>query len=518
MRAFLAAALLLLAAFPAAAQTFAGAMSGSWWDPSRGGEGQYISFETVAGRNVAYLAYFTYTAEGRATWHVGSADFAAGATSISVPLITGSGARFGADFRAADVRVASAGTAELEFVSCTQLRMRHSAMAGEVLNLARLVGPLAGAGCGDTPPVARALTGVVSGSWWSAARGGEGQFIKFETVGVRNVVSVAYFTYTADGNATWLVGNADLAIGARSVTVPLITGSGARFGSAFRAADVIVANAGAVTLTFASCASLGLAYSGSQSFALDLTRLVGPLAGLPCNDAPAQPEPLGDEERSTPIASAHAGFNYDLGIYFPPGYSATSGNHPVIYTADREFLFRPIVDNVRRHGLNAIVVAVGNGGADRRWVDYTFPTAANYYRFLTRELMPAIETRYRVDRTRRTYVGYSLSGSFAGIAMLLDDPAGRKFGSFISVDGSFWYQTAEINQLEQALANGTRNLPVALFFAGASNASSIQTFSNRLADRSYQGLRMRYQGYAESHAGVVSPGLTDGLIYVFGAP
>src|SRR5690242_10434790 len=68
MRLLVAAALLLLTALPAAAQGFVGAMSGSWWDPSRGGEGQYIAFETVGGRNVAYLAYFTYNAEGRATW------------------------------------------------------------------------------------------------------------------------------------------------------------------------------------------------------------------------------------------------------------------------------------------------------------------------------------------------------------------------------------------------------------------------------------------------------------------
>ena len=515
MRFLVAATLLLLTAFPAAAQTFAGAMSGSWWDPSRAGEGQYIAFETVGGRNVAYLAYFTYTPEGRATWQVGSVDFAAGATAIAIPLVTGSGARFGADFRAADVRTASAGTAELEFVSCTELRLRHSAMAGVVLNLARLVGPLAGAGCGDTPAAARSLTGVVSGSWWAAARGGEGQFIKFETVGARNVVSIAYFTYAADGSPTWLVGNADLAIGARSVTVPLVTGSGARFGTAFRAGDVQVAPAGAITLTFESCARLRLAYAGAQSFAIDLTRLVGPLAGLPCSDAPAEPEPLAEEERSATIASAHASFSYDLGIYFPPGYNAASGNHPVIYTADREFLFRSVVDIVRRLGFNAIVVSVGYGNGDRRWVDYTFPGAESYYRFVTRELMPLIETRYRVDRTRRTYVGYSLSGSFAGIAMLLDDPSGRKFGSFISIDGSFWYQTSEINQLEQALANGARNLPVAIFLAGAANAPSVQAFANRVDARGYQGLRMRYQGYAETHAGVVNPGLTDGLLHVF---
>jgi predicted alpha/beta superfamily hydrolase len=49
------------------------------------------------------------------------------------------------------------------------------------------------------------------------------------------------------------------------------------------------------------------------------------------------------------------------------------------------------------------------------------PGWTGYFRFLKLELMPFIETQYRVDRTRRMYAGYSLSGSFAGVAMLMDD-------------------------------------------------------------------------------------------------
>lgn len=289
LRKTLLATVLLLAAGLAAAQTFSGALSGSWWDPARSGEGQFITFEAVGNRNVAYLAYFTYTADGRATWHVGNADYTPGAASVSIPLVTGSGARFGAAFSAADVRVAPAGTATLEYVSCTRMRLSHTGNPGAVLELTRLVGPLTAAGCTDpAPPPTSAFTGNVSGSWWNAARAGEGQFITFETVGSRNVAYVAFFTYTADGQATWLVGNADFAAGARSVAVPLVTGAGARFGAAFRSQDVSVAGAGTVTLDFQSCTGMRLSYTGTQSFSLELTRLVGPLAGIPCT-APSTP-------------------------------------------------------------------------------------------------------------------------------------------------------------------------------------------------------------------------------------
>ena len=514
-RLFAIALLALCAAFPAAAQTFTGAMSGSWWDAARSGEGQFITFETVAGRNVVYLAYFTYTADGHATWHVGTADYAANATTISVPLVTGSGARFGAAFNTADVRTASAGTATLEFVSCTRMRMRHTAMAGVVLDLTRNVGPLAGAGCGERPSPVSSLTGVVSGSWWKAARNGEGQFVTFETVGNRNIAWLAYFTYSADGTATWLVGNADYTVGETTITIPLVTGSNARFGAAFRSADVRVADAGVATLQLNSCSSLGMSYSGgNQVFAQFLTRLVGPLTGLGCTDGVGG-VPLANAVHIDEYVSTFTNFRYPISIYFPPGYVPGSLMHPVIYSADSEFLFQNIVDTVRSRGYNAIVVAVGNGGSDRRFIDYVSPGWNDYFRFLKLELMPFIETRFRVDRTRRTFVGYSLSGSLAGVVMLMDDPADRRFASFISIDGSFWNQTATVNGFEDDLYSRTQALPVSLYFAAAENRQSIANFNARLDLRGYSGLRKNYHDYSLSHGAVLQPGLQDGLAFIF---
>ena len=94
--------LVAVLACAAQAQTFTGSMSGAWWDPARSGEGQVITFEKVGTRNVAYFSYFTYTSQGAASWLVGSADYTPGASSIEIPVATGSGARFGGAFRSAD--------------------------------------------------------------------------------------------------------------------------------------------------------------------------------------------------------------------------------------------------------------------------------------------------------------------------------------------------------------------------------------------------------------------------------
>ncbi|HYC37084.1 MAG TPA: alpha/beta hydrolase-fold protein [Usitatibacter sp.] len=516
MRFILAAALFFVGALPAIAQTFTGAMSGSWWDASRSGEGQFITFESVGTRNVVYVAYFTYTPDGRATWHVGNADYAPGATSISIPLVTGSGARFGNAFSANDVQVANAGTATLEFVSCRQMRMQHSGMAGITLNLSRLVGPLAGADCNDQPPPTASLTGVLSGSWWNASRSGEGQFVTFETQGSRNVAYVAYFTYTPEGAATWLVGNADIPIGATSITIPVITGSGARFGANFSSGDVQIQAAGSVTLTFTGCNGLTLAYSGAHSFTHSLQRLVGPLTGLGCTvrTAPLIAQP--DLQQMHTLISPDTNFTYQVAVWTPPGYVAGSGLHPVIYAADMEPQVLTLKNTVRAAGYNAVVVAVGNGGPDRRFVDYTFPGANAYHRFLVHQLMPYVETQFRVDRTRRTFVGYSLSGSFAAVTLALDDPAARRWSSIISVDGSFWHQTQDVYNVEQAMFNASSSLPVKIYLVAAANMEGITAFRQRMEARGYQGLQLRQQNYALDHGAVLAPGIADGLAWVFG--
>jgi len=149
----LAACLLAPAAHAA---TFTGAMSGTWWNAGRGGEGQLINFESAGARNVAFVAYFTYDDQRRATWLVGSADFQADAPSITVPLVRGSGARFGANFQSTEVVTAPAGTATLEFVSCREMRLRYSGEVTFSVTLTRTIGPLVGdASC---PPATAAPT------------------------------------------------------------------------------------------------------------------------------------------------------------------------------------------------------------------------------------------------------------------------------------------------------------------------------------------------------------------------
>lgn len=147
----LALLLLCAAALSAQAQSFSGALSGAWWNPARNGEGIMVSFESSGGQNFAVVAFFTYTASGTASWMTGAASYATGATTVAVPVVTGAGARFGAAFRAEDVQRTSAGTLNLDYISCTQMRLRYTGSENLTIDLSRIVGPLNGVACTTTP-------------------------------------------------------------------------------------------------------------------------------------------------------------------------------------------------------------------------------------------------------------------------------------------------------------------------------------------------------------------------------
>ena len=121
-------------------------------------------------------------------------------------------------------------------------------------------------------------------------------------------------------------------------------------------------------------------------------------------------------------------------------------------------------------------------------------------------------------RTRRTFAGYSLSASFGAVAMSLEDSADRRFSAIVGIDGAFWRQTEDIYAFELQMFTASNHLPVTLFLAGAENEAVTAAYRQRIESRGYTGLRLRHTAYPLSHSAVLSPGLLDGLAYVFSNP
>lgn len=125
-----------------------GDFSGSYFDPSRPGEGVLLEVGQIGQRRVLQLSWYTYD-EGRPLWIFGNVDFEAGAHSVTLQLSTYAGARFGIEFDPADVVATPWGEAVVSFRSCQHLDfdwVRADGMQGEY-RYSRLVQRLLGDGC-----------------------------------------------------------------------------------------------------------------------------------------------------------------------------------------------------------------------------------------------------------------------------------------------------------------------------------------------------------------------------------
>ena len=126
------------------------------------------------------------------------------------------------------------------------------------------------------------IVGNLSGSWWNPNRSGEGFFIDVSNVSGRKVLVASWFTYLA-GKQQYLVGSADVAPGASSIDLSMISTDGTGFGNQFLASQVRRIPWGTVRLEFVSCNEMRVIYNGNgQSGSLTQQRLIGPLSDVGC--------------------------------------------------------------------------------------------------------------------------------------------------------------------------------------------------------------------------------------------
>ncbi|MBE2211394.1 MAG: alpha/beta hydrolase [Xanthomonadaceae bacterium] len=131
------------------------------------------------------------------------------------------------------------------------------------------------------------------------------------------------------------------------------------------------------------------------------------------------------------LASKETGWPYHVYVRFPEGYDPTGGKrYPVVYLLDGDSLFPMLAPThlfltYDEKLPEAVVVGIAYGGFDRatnkRDIDFNPPAgdgkpgedgAPRFLRFLEHELLPTVESRYRIDPSRRVLVGQSRSGYF----------------------------------------------------------------------------------------------------------
>lgn len=259
-------------------KTLQGAMSGTYYSPSRSGEGVLVDFGQVGGTPVVFFTWYTY-GSGTQQWLVGSNTFAETDRRVVIDLINTSGASFGSGFRPADVARNPWGSVALSFPTCDTMTLTYHKTNGETATqtLSRVLGRLDAGQC-------NLLQGGLSGTYYSASRSGEGVLVDFGKVGATPVEFFTWYTYGA-GTQQWLVGSQSFAPNDSTVTVDLINTSGAGFGNAFRPQSVVRSPWGRVTQRFIDCNTLELSYqkTGGESGTQVLTRALGRLGDGQCH-------------------------------------------------------------------------------------------------------------------------------------------------------------------------------------------------------------------------------------------
>jgi predicted alpha/beta superfamily hydrolase len=256
---------------------------------------------------------------------------------------------------------------------------------------------------------------------------------------------------------------------------------------------------------------------------------------------------------SATINSAQTGSVYTLYIYLPASYGNGTATYPVIYATDGDAAFPPegrfvnFTRILQRRGIDAILVGIG--GTARRDKDYKLPGAKAYHEFITQELIPFVESRFRADPKRRILSGISYGGSFVVTSLFLEAPKILFFSHYISAEGSFFqpsfvaqehnfsstigtksipatlilargFENDRVQQQQQFSAGiGTKSMPAVVDLARslneATNSAAVNSLYRRMVNRHFVDLILVETHFATDHIGTDNPSFEDAVVRIF---
>jgi len=179
-----------------------------------------------------------------------------------------------------------------------------------------------------------------------------------------------------------------------------------------------------------------------------------------------------------PIKSTQLNFSgRKCWVYTPPDYETTFDPLPVMVLLDGEWASGPlqtpaIVDALIKHGKmsKAIVVMMQSGDQSAR--DKMFLANDRHYQFLTQELLPFVQTEYRVDPARIGIGGVGM-GAVAAAHAALKNPT--LFSSLIMLSAPLGEgkSAAELRQIMRRF-DDTERLPARIFHSVGRYESSAR--------------------------------------------
>lgn len=176
---------------------------------------------------------------------------------------------------------------------------------------------------------------------------------------------------------------------------------------------------------------------------------------------------------------------YEIRMWVPPSYTESPArSYPALYLLDGDHCFGMAVDTVRYliRGGNIpelLIAAVGygsdrpreEGGGDMRSHDFAFPDMGVpgkargelFHRVLGEEIVPFLESTYRMESDHRTLYGFSLGALFGLCEMLLGSTT---FSRYILVSPPLNPQTERVFALAETFVTSRASTPVTAYLCG----------------------------------------------------
>ena len=233
---------------------------------------------------------------------------------------------------------------------------------------------------------------------------------------------------------------------------------------------------------------------------------------------------------------------YIIQIALPQGYSKSSASFPVIFLLDSDKSFgmaRDIIDWLIWSQKIEKVIIVGISYGDEDWWqnrsrDYTpwkdrtkiwgdWPLAGgadNFLKFLENELIPWVDSNYKIEKSERAIVGLSLGGLFVSYTMI---KATHLFDKYLMSGAALIWDAKHIFKIEEEYSKSHKALPIQLYSAVGeldekdNVIKPWREFHSIIESRNYQGLEAKTEIIlGEGHISSWPIAFTKGIIYLFG--
>ncbi|MBL8271168.1 alpha/beta hydrolase-fold protein [Steroidobacter sp.] len=238
----------------------------------------------------------------------------------------------------------------------------------------------------------------------------------------------------------------------------------------------------------------------------------------------AMPEPWRDERSGVPrgrveefrATSTELGNTRDIAVYLPPGYKA-GGAYPFVVSSDKESdaeeKLPQLMDNMIADGAIPPMVVIMVSYIDGAHRNAELPHNPKYTRFIAKELVPLVRSKYGLTRDPKQAVirGCSLGGiGSTSVGMAYPEV----FGNVLSQSGSYWWTPTvdrgdrerfykELGWLPSQFATG-KKLPLKFYLElgseeGAGLMQANRQFRDILLARDYD---VTYQEHIGMHCSV----------------